>query len=409
LDDLRPHIFRTHDGGKTWKQIVNGLPNGGIVNSVREDPVRKGLLFCGTEQAVYFSLDDGENWQPLRLNMPATSIRDLVIHNDDIVVGTHGRSFWILDDITPLRQIDNTTASNNAVLFKPQMATRVKRSVHTDTPYPPEEPAGQNPPDGAILNYYLRQRSATPVVLEIFDAAGKLVRRFRSDDKPLPYDEKDLRFPTYWLRPPQILKNESGMQRFTWDLLYPNPPADSYDLPISAIVRDTPFVPQGPAVMPGNYTVKLTVDGRTMSQQLNVRMDPRVTTPGAALQKQFDLSIAAYDGIIRARELSDEVKKFSETLAADRKKTAKDSTEARKLDQLEREIDMLLKGSGKPGTVQPVSELPLGRLAGAFTGLLDMLQDADVLPSTQASAAAADLQTALRNSEKLWTEIKSRK
>ena len=282
LDDLRPHIFRTHDGGRTWKEIVNGLPNGGIVNSVREDPERRGLLFCGTEQAVYFSIDDGENWQPLRLNMPATSIRDLVIHKDDLVVGTHGRSFWILDDITPLRQINAGVKSGDAFLFAPQLATRVKRSVHTDTPFPPEEPAGQNPPDGAIINYYLKEPSRTPVVLEIYDAAGKLVRRFASDDKPLEMDAIKMRFPSYWVRSPQVLKNEAGMQRFAWDLLYPNPPADEYDLPISAVYKDTPLVPQGPAVLPGKYTVKLSVNGKALTQNLTVRMDPRVTTTAQA-------------------------------------------------------------------------------------------------------------------------------
>ncbi len=163
-------------------------------------PERRGLLFCGTEQAVYFSIDDGENWQPLRLNMPATSIRDLVVHDDDIVVGTHGRSFWILDDVTSLRQINAAVKNSDAYLFAPQLATRVKRSVHTDTPFPPEEPAGQNPPDGAILNYYLKEPSKTPVVLEITDSAGKLVRRFASDDKPLDVDINKLRHPTYWVQ-----------------------------------------------------------------------------------------------------------------------------------------------------------------------------------------------------------------
>nr|MBP9111001.1 hypothetical protein [Pyrinomonadaceae bacterium] len=245
LDDLRPHIFRTHDGGKSWKEIVKGIPNGGIVNAVREDPVRKGLIYCGTEQAVYFSLDDGENWQPLRLNMPATSIRDLVVKDDDIVVGTHGRSFWILDDITPLRQIGAQTKAADAFLFDPQRATRIKRSLHTDTPIPPEEPAGQNPPDGAIINYYLKAPARSPIVLEITDAAGKLVRRFASDDKPLAADPNRINPPPYWIRPFQPLKNEAGMQRFTWDLLYPEPPADNYDLPISAIYKDTPWTPQG--------------------------------------------------------------------------------------------------------------------------------------------------------------------
>ena len=389
LDDLRPHILKTHDGGKTWAEIVKGLPDGGVVNSVREDPVRRGLLYCGTEQAVYFSLDDGENWQPLRLNMPATSIRDLVVKDDDIVVGTHGRSFWILDDITPLRQINLTAQAAVAYLFKPQLATRVKRSVHTDTPFPPEEPAGQNPPDGAILNYYLKEKSQTPVVLEIFDPNGKLVRRFSSDDKPLEVDLKKINPPAYWIRPSQALKNEPGMQRFTWDLLYPNPPSDNYDLPISAIYKDTPFTPQGPAVLPGTYTVKLTANGVTRDQLLVVRIDPRVKTSTLGLRQQFDLSMQAYNGITRARELADAVRKHIEDL----EKSASQSAELAKLKRL-------LNGENqRPGTAVTLVNLPLGSLAGTFTQLLDLLQDADVTPSTQAISAARDLQIALRKAE----------
>jgi photosystem II stability/assembly factor-like uncharacterized protein len=399
LDDLRPHIFRTHDGGKTWKEIVKGIPEGGIVNAVREDPARKGLLYCGTEQAVYFSTDDGENWQPLRLNMPATSIRDLVVKDDDIVVGTHGRSFWILDDITPLRQIAAETRAADALLFAPQRATRVKRSLHTDTPFPKEEPAGQNPPDGAIINYYLKEPAKTPIVLEITDSAGKLVRRFASDDKPLKVDLTKINPPEYWIRPFQPLKNEAGMQRFVWDLLYPNPPSDNYDLPISAIYRDTPFVPLGPAVMPGVYTLKLTVDGKTLTQKLNVRIDPRVTTSPAGLKQQFDLSLQAYDGISRARNLAAEIGKR----IAELERIQPASPALSKLKALSGGGQQR-GGGGQAGAALAIADFPLGRLAGAFTQLLDLLQDADVAPSTQAVAAARDLQTALDKAEKAVAE-----
>ncbi|MFN2501606.1 MAG: WD40/YVTN/BNR-like repeat-containing protein [Pyrinomonadaceae bacterium] len=389
LDDLRPHILRTHDGGKTWKEIVNGLPNGGIVNVVREDPVRKGLLYCGTEQAVYFSADDGENWQPLRLNMPATSIRDLVVHEDDIVVGTHGRSIWILDDITPLRQLDPVTMAASAVLFIPQKATRVKRSVHTDTPFPPEEPAGQNPPDGAIINYFLKEPSRSPVTLEILDAAGKLVRRFSSTDKPLDVDLTRLRYPSFWVRPFQPLRNEAGMQRFVWDLMYPNPPADGYDLPISAISGDTPLVPQGPAVMAGTYTVRLTVNGKKYTQPLRVRMDPRVKTPPLGLKQQFTLSMQGYESIGRARDLTASLRKQ----LADLESLKADPGKAQRL-------RLILDGPQRaPGIPVALAEMPLSRLPGAFTQLLDLLQDADVAPSSQAIAAAADLQKALAKAE----------
>ena len=396
LDDLRPHILRTHDGGKTWKEIVNGLPNGGIVNSVREDPIRQGLLFCGTEQAVYFSIDDGENWQPLRLNMPATSVRDLVVHNDDIAVGTHGRSFWILDDITPLRQLNKQVTGANAFLCAPQTAIRIRRSVHTDTPFPPEEPAGQNPPDGAIINYVLKAKSAAPVTLEIFDAANKLVRRFASDDIPLTVDEKKLVHPTYWVRPPQVLPNEAGMQRFVWNLQYPNPPSDNYSLPISAIYKDTPFVPEGPFVLPGNYTVKLTVNGKTVSQNLTVKMDPRVPTSPGDWQQQFTLSMQVYNGVKETFAMLEEAKKLQAKFKAD-KDTANEA-----------KLNLLLNGARLTGAPTPtgLSELPLNRLNGAFAGLLDLLQDADVAPSMQAVSAAKDLQTALEKVKKTWAEIK---
>ncbi|MBP7476090.1 MAG: hypothetical protein KA810_12615 [Pyrinomonadaceae bacterium] len=396
LDDLRPHIFRTHDGGKSWKEIVKGIPNGGIVNAVREDPVRKGLIYCGTEQAVYFSLDDGENWQPLRLNMPATSIRDLVVKDDDIVVGTHGRSFWILDDITPLRQIGAQTKAADAFLFDPQRATRIKRSLHTDTPIPPEEPAGQNPPDGAIINYYLKAPARSPIVLEITDAAGKLVRRFASDDKPLAADPNRINPPPYWIRPFQPLKNEAGMQRFTWDLLYPEPPADNYDLPISAIYKDTPWTPQGLAVLPGTYTLKLTVDSKIFIQKLNVRIDPRITTSASGLKQQFDLSLQAYEGIRVTREMTAAVRKR----IAELERSQPTNASIAKLKQI-------LDGSARPGTPVAVADMPLSRLSGAFTQLLDLLQDADVAPSTQAVAAARDLQTALAKAQAGWKELSS--
>ncbi|MBK7708604.1 MAG: hypothetical protein IPJ30_23305 [Acidobacteria bacterium] len=322
--------------------------------------------------------------------MPATSIRDLVVHRDDIVAGTHGRSFWILDDITPLRQINANTSSGNS-LFAPQLATRVRRSVHTDTPFPPEEPAGQNPPDGAIINYYLKARQAAPVVLEIFDSAGKLVRKLSSDDKPLSYDESKLRFPTYWIRPNQSLVNELGMQRFVWDLRYPRPAVAEFDLPISAVFNDTPFEPLGPFVLPGNYTIKLTVDGKTFAQPLKIRMDPRVTANAAELQLQFSLSMRAYEGIRVTRELIDEI---SSMKAKIREKG------------LEKRVDALLNGTGRSGPTA-LNEFPLNRLHGAFASLLDLLQDVDAAPTTQSMNAARDLDAALVRIGREWAEIKA--
>ncbi|MBV9216784.1 MAG: glycoside hydrolase [Acidobacteria bacterium] len=400
LDDLRPHIFRTHDGGKTWQETVKGIPDGRIINVVREDPMRKGLLYAGAEGEVYFSIDDGANWQPLRLNMPATSIRDLVIHGDDVVVGTHGRSFWILDDITPLRQIAADSKAQEAILFAPQQATRVKRSVHTDTPFPPEEPAGQNPPDGAIINYYLREKASSPITLEILDSSGKLVRKFSSDDKPLQVDPNKLRFPTYWVRPFQPLKNEPGMQRFVWDMMYPNPPAD-YDLPISAVVHDTPYVPQGPAVLPGTYTARLTVNGKSITKSFTVRIDPRLKTPFSALQQQFAMSMQAYEGVKRTADISEAVKEISDRLAAAKTKPGQSAEVLKNIETAEQKIKVLNNG----GVAGVLAEMGLARLNASFAGLLDLLQDADVAPSSQAVSAGRDLQTALAKAEKNFKEL----
>ena len=206
LDDLRPHIYRTKDGGKTWTHITAGIPDGGIINVVREDPKRRGLLFAGSEQTVYVSFDDGEHWQSLRNNLPATSIRDLVIKDDDVVIGTHGRSFYILDDITPLRQIAAATTAADVHLFTPQEAWRFRWNKNTDTPLPPDEPAGQNPPDGAIVNYFLKSPART-VSIEMLDGQGGLVRKYTSDDVAEPLVE-GRNTPDYWLRPHRPLLAE---------------------------------------------------------------------------------------------------------------------------------------------------------------------------------------------------------
>jgi len=289
-DDMTPHIYKTTDGGVTWKKIINGLPNEPI-NTVREDAVRKGLLFAGSENAVYFSLDAGENWQSLRLNMPATSIRDLVIKDDDIVIGTHGRSFWILDNITPLRQL-KINAQKETTLYKPQQAIRVRWNMNTDTPLPPEEPAGENPPDGAVIDYYLNNNEED-VHLDILNEKGTLIRRFSNKDTL--YKIPDVNIPLYWIKPQQILAAKKGAHRFLWDMKY-NPLNIPVEYPMTAVIHNTAPVATAPWVMPGNYTVKLTVKGKVYTQNLSIKMDPRVKTPIAQLQKQHDLSVICYEG-----------------------------------------------------------------------------------------------------------------
>ena len=290
LDDLRPHILRTHDGGKTWQEIVNGLPADPI-NVVKEDPKCKGLLFAGSERAVYVSFDDGENWQSLRMNMPATSIRDLVIKDNDLVVATHGRSFWIMDDMTSLRQIAKATVKHTVVLYQPANAYRIRWNMNPDTPLPPDEPAGENPPDGAIIEYYLKEKSNEEVTLDICNESGETIRHYSSKDTL--YAIPEVNIPLYWVRPQRILSVEAGAHRFLWDMHYQPlnvPPAYS----IGAIYENTAPEATSPWVMPGRYTAKLSVNGKVVTQSFEVLMDPRVKTSVKYLQLQHDLSYECY-------------------------------------------------------------------------------------------------------------------
>jgi photosystem II stability/assembly factor-like uncharacterized protein len=301
LDDQNPHIFRTHDGGTTWTEIVNGIPGGAAVSAIREDVRKKGLLFAGSETNVYVSFDDGDHWESLRLNMAPSSVRDLQVKDDDLVAGTHGRGIWILDDITPLREIDATTADRD-VLFKPQPSLRVRWNTNTDTPLPPDEPRMPNPPEGGIINYYLKADAAGPVVLDVVDSGGRLVRHYSSAEPapPLPDPATNAPLPLYWYRPPQNLSATAGMHRFAWDVHYQPLPGGGGGrgggggLPIAAIPFDTVPAPTTPWVPPGAYTVKLTVNGTTLSQPLTVTQDPRVKTPALVMQQVYTLSTAAY-------------------------------------------------------------------------------------------------------------------
>ncbi|MDQ6764761.1 MAG: glycoside hydrolase, partial [Verrucomicrobiota bacterium] len=287
VDDVRPHIYRTTDAGKTWQEIIRGIPDGQTVNAVREDTKRRGLLFAGTERAVYVSFDDGENWQSLRLNMPATSVRDLIIKDDDIAVATHGRGFWILDNITPLRQVP---ASDPATaLFKPQTALRVRWNTNTDTPLPPDEPVGENPPDGAMIDYALGPDVSGVVTLEIKDGAGNSVRRYASSD-PLPEPNPELKVPAYWVRPAQRLATAPGLHRFLWDMHYPPLPNVKTEYPMTAVFRNTPPQASSPWAVPGEYSVVLTAGGKSYTQPLTLKMDPRVKASPNDLKEQFELS-----------------------------------------------------------------------------------------------------------------------
>ncbi len=254
MNDLRPYVYVTHDGGAHWALSVVGLPQQ-PVNAVREDPIARGLLYAATENGVFVSFDGGALWQSLQQNLPHTSVRDVIVHDNDLVVATHGRGFWILDDVEPLRELAAGVAAPH--LFVPEHAYRVRRSTNTDTPLPPEEPAGQNPPDGAIVNYALAS-PANHVALSFYDTEGHLERRFSSDDTP-PAPIPNLDKPAYWERPFVRPATSAGMHRFAWDLRETAPRSTVQDLPISAVPHDTPRTPEGLLVPPGSYLVRLSV------------------------------------------------------------------------------------------------------------------------------------------------------
>ena len=405
LDDLHPYIYRTHDSGKSWQKIVNGIAEDEPVNTVREDPERKGLLFAGTERTVYVSFDDGDHWQSLRLNLPATSIRDLVIHEGDIVVGTHGRSFWILDNIAPLRQLESKLAESGGYLFAPQLAYRVRRNNNTDTPLPREEPAGKNPPDGAMLDYFLNSDSSDPVTLEVSDEQGKLIRRFSSADKPEPLDEKSINIPTYWIRPPQILSAKAGMHRFLWDLHYPAPDSVQHEYPISAIYHDTPRYPLGPSALPGQYTIKLTANGTSATQPLTLKMDPRVKTSAEDLRAQFELESKIVETMHRSYTALQQVRGLHQQLRKLKDHALGLETDVSALEQKAAELEGTQEGSTFLSTPQGRS---LTRVNIALNTLLGSVDSADAAPTFSQTRIFTDVNSALQAQLSAWNELKTK-
>jgi photosystem II stability/assembly factor-like uncharacterized protein len=410
LDDLRAHIYRTRDFGKTWTEITKGIPDGGASNVVREDPVRKGLLFAGTEGAVYVSFNDGDDWQPLQLNLPHTSMRDLAIHGDDLIVATHGRSFWILDDISPLRQLNGDVAKESVHLFTPQEAIRFRWNRNTDTPLPPEVPAGKNPPDGAILDYYLEAAASKQVSLEIVDEQQHLVRRYSSTDKAEPMEKiaAENPVPMYWVRPTQILSASAGTHRFVWDLHYAPPDSLGHEYPISAIYHDTPKYPLGAWALPGSYTMKLTVDGKSYSQPLIVKMDPRIKTSLADLRKQFEMQSGSVEAMNESFEAMGQVKsiraQLKERAAKAGKGTLADAIAA--LDKQAAELEGSAQSSFfglPPGAKQPENFSTLNQ---HFGGILAVADSADAAPTTQATAVYQELEDALEKLLARWTRIR---
>ena len=398
-DELHPLIYRTTDGGKSWTKITAGIADGAIVNVVRADPKKRGLLFAGTETQVWVSFDDGDHWQSLRLNMPATSIRDLIVKDDDIAIATHGRGFWILDDATPLRQVDPASSGKPAILYAPAVATRFRWDKNTDTPLPPDEPAAENPPDGAIIDYFL-SADGGKVTIEIVDPTGRVVRRYASDDKPeAPIAGRNI--PDYWIRPPQLPSTEPGMHRFVWDLRYETPPFAAQDYPIAAVYRDTPREPRGLWALPGRYTVRLTANGVSYTQPLVIRMDPRVKAPLTALVSQFTV----------ARRLDDDLRSIAgvaDSVAALR--GAIDSARTRAsgvlADSLAALGDRVASVAAPNAKASPATSGPgLLRLRAQITELYSTIEDVDAAPTPATLAAVRTVERQLSRQVAAWRAI----
>jgi photosystem II stability/assembly factor-like uncharacterized protein len=451
LDDMNPHFWRTHDGGKTWTEIDNGIAGGAVANSIREDPRKKGLLYAATDTQVWVSFDDGDNWHSLRLDMPAISVRDIAVKDDagcmcsDLVAGTHGRGFWILDDVTPLRQAAEAAAAANAYLFKPATAIRIRFGTNDPTPWPPELLAGENPPPGASIDYYLPAAAEGAVKLEVLNRQGKVVRTYSSTDPvrnpdpatdPVAYNkicqqtptEADCGLPLYWPAPQQVLKTTAGMHRFGWDMHYD---------PIGggggggrggggggggAVPHRTYPGVNWPWVAPGTYAVRLTVNGKSMTQPITVKMDPRVKiTP--EVQQIFTLTTQMEDNARNtgaaykdARALADKIKARPQSAAND---------------ALLKQVEALAPveaaapagggrgrggrggggggGGGFPGAAaEPPAPPDLSNLAGQMIGAVQAMQGAEMAPTAAQLVACNQQQAAYSALMTKWAALKAK-
>jgi hypothetical protein len=413
VDDLRPYAFRTHDGGKSWQSISAGLPEDAPVNAVRADPVQPGLLYAATEHSMWTSFDDGAHWRPLDYNLPHTSMRDVLVKDDDLIVATHGRSFWVLDDISPLRRLTSDRGARTAILFSPAPAWRVRRSTNTDTPLPADEPAGENPPDGAVIDYVLARDYESPhdargpVTLEVLDSAGKLLRRYSSED-PISPTAEELRanlIPPYWPKVRGPLPTTAGMHRWVWDLREAAPTATHYEYPISAVPHRTPRTPEGPLVLPGTYTVRLTVEGKTESAPLLVKMDPRVEVSAADLEALHSAQVkmaASLDGLAKA-DL--EAHSVMEQISPPQNASPETAALTTQLAAFSKALKQLLDGPEGDGAKE---EPGMDDANGEATQLYGQLQQADAAPTKAQLEAAAHNQEESETLVRAWRDFQQK-
>jgi hypothetical protein len=407
LEDNDPHVYRTRDVGKTWQGITNGLPAGVYLQTIKEDPKRKGLLFAGTELGVYVSFNDGDQWQSLQLNLPPVSMRDLAIHGDDLVVATHGRGFWVLDDITPLRQIAEAAAKQDAYLFFPAEAIRMHPGNENGSPLPRDEALAENPPVGAMVDYYLMSSAAGPVTIEILDSKGKVVRRYSSDDHPPAVDPNKINVPAFWIPAPTVLSTAAGMHRWIWDLHYkPVTNEGEFD-------SDSFFDRGGLTALPGSYIVRLTVNGKAYSQPLTIKMDPRLKSPLPNLQKQFEAASEIKRMQIEIAEARRDVDHLRSQISKLRAQAAGNAPLVSMLDAVDQKAQAIGGTSPvpvAPGNVPepPVENTSLAYLSREFGQIGSAVNSGDGAPTSEALKALAEAQASLSATMGKWKELRAK-
>ena len=401
LDDLKPYLFRTRDFGKTWAGITSGIGPTSFLNAIREDPSHRGLLYAATETGVYVSFDEGDHWQSLQLNMPAVSVRDLAIHGDDLVIATHGRSFWILDDVSPLRQVDAKVADSDAWLFKPAAAIRMNPESFLGTPFPPETPQAENPPDGAVLDYYLKSAASGEVTLEIIDSRNEVVRRFSSNDKPAPRRRR-VAIADYWFVPPRSLGTRAGMSRFVWDLRYAPASADA-----DGGEGEGGPPGRGPQVLPGNYQVRLTVAGRQFTQPLKVAPDPRSSATPADLAKQFDLALKAWRDVKTTAGAMRLLTALRRRIAEIKSRQAANAALVALASEIDTSAAQILGGSGGRGASGAPSGL--GAVESELNAALSVAESADRTPPAAAYTLYEQGSRGLAQQLAAWQTLKNGK
>ena len=398
LDDRTPYLFRTRDYGASWQSITNGIGADAFLRGIREDTENKSLLFAGTELGVYVSFDSGDHWQSLQLNLPATSVRDLTIHGEDLVIATHGRSFWILDNISPLRQSSEADKANAFWLYNPATAIRVDNDLFTGTPLPPEEPTAANPPAGAMIDYLLKSPAST-VMLEIFDAQKKLVSKFSSADKHVE-KHPSLPIAERWFPKPELLQTTPGMHRFVWNLTWGNfgEPAVDDESESRTLV--------GPKVVPGIYQVRLTVDGRTQTQSLKITMDPRSPATPATLQQQLELGQEIFAGAMEVRRALAEIRSVKKKLAEAEQNLGEKNQELKSaLKDAQTEIAKILSNNETNGQQR-------GGLQDAYvelTSALRVVEGGDRAVPSQAIAVYKESSQQVKEGMARWATFKEMK